>query len=288
MSPRVSSRARSSGSPESCSTSSPCGATSSAARAGTCGTAPRSTPSTSASRASSTIRCSTLRRPSRPRHSPRKMVRAVMSDLFLDARGLAGEVAQVVELGAAHVAAALHGNLADRGAVGLEHALDALAVGDLAHREGGVQSAVAAGDYHPFVGLHALAVALDHLHLHDHGVSGPEVRDLARHARLVDVIDDLAHVIHLDLVFPPPVRPGTHLPRAAPRARAVRRRAGQAGGSRGAPPPARAASRGSRRERRGAAPPARAAPPKRPAAAKAAPPGGPAPTRPPCPLQHRR
>src|SRR5215469_18065531 len=145
---------------------------------------------------SSTIRCRALRRPSRPRHRPAKNERTftgspfqrarrpkcrarAKSDLFLDARRLACQVAQVIKLGAAHAAAALHDDIADRGAVSLEGTLDALAVRDLAHRERGIEPAVAARDHDTFVGLHALAVALDHLHLHDHGVSRLEVRYLA-------------------------------------------------------------------------------------------------------------
>src|ERR1700733_10280632 len=199
--PRACSKARWTGSPDSCSTSRPSGAISSAARAGTRGTPLCSTPTSTPTITSSTSRCSTLRRPSRPRHRPekneRKVTRALPAkplDLFLDARGLAGQVAQVVELGAAHAAAALDGDVADGRAVGLEHALHTLAVRDLAHGEGGVQPAIAPGDHHTLVGLHALAVAFDHLHLHHHGVAGPELRHLARHALLVDFLDYLAHV----------------------------------------------------------------------------------------------
>src|SRR5271170_41029 len=121
---------------------------------------------------SSTMRCNTLRSPSRPCHTPEKNARAVMPapvlELLLDPGRLAGQVTQVVELRAPHVAAALHGDLADRRAVGLEHPLDALAVGDLAHCERGVQSAVAAGNDDTLVRLHALAIAFHYLHLHHH------------------------------------------------------------------------------------------------------------------------
>ena len=47
--------------------------------------------------------------------------------LFLDAGGLAGAVAQVVQLGAAHIAAALDFDCGDQRRVGLEGALDAFA-----------------------------------------------------------------------------------------------------------------------------------------------------------------
>src|SRR2546421_4036482 len=181
-----------------------------AARAGIRGTPARSSPTTTATIASSTMRCRTLRSPSRPRHRPEKNERGVMSiplpgqarspppapasDLFLDPRGLAGQIAQVVELGAAHAAAALDGDLADRRAVGLEHPLAALAVRDLAHRERGVESAVAARDHDALVRLDTLAVALHHLDLHHHRVAGLEVRNLAGHALLLDFLDYPAHV----------------------------------------------------------------------------------------------
>src|SRR5438874_205424 len=216
---------------------------SSAARAGIRGTPARSTPTTPATIASSTRRCRTLRRPSRPRHRPEKNERGVISiplDLFLDPRSLAGQIAQIVELGAAHAAAALDGDLADRRAVGLEDALDALAVRDLAHRERGVESAVAARDHDALVSLDTLTVALYHLDLHHHGVAGLEVRNLAGHALLLDFLDYPAHINHLDLGFQPRVRPpkrqhhywrrfGTHSVRAAPRARAARSPARRAG-----------------------------------------------------------
>src|SRR5204862_7737267 len=141
---------------------------------------------------------------------PEKHDRGVISiplDLFLDPRSLAGQIAQIVELGAAHAAAALDGDLADRRAVGLEDALDALAVRDLAHRERGVESAVAARDHDALVSLDTLTVALYHLDLHHHGVAGLEVRNRGGHALLLDFLDYPAHINHLDLGSQPRVPP---------------------------------------------------------------------------------
>src|SRR5215469_15614481 len=206
-SPRTWPRARCSGSPESCSTRVPSGAMRRAARAGMRGTPASSATITRPKISSKSSRCRALRSPSRPRHNPEKNARAVIraacSDLLFDSRRLAGQVAQVVELGAAHAAAALHLNLADRGAVGLEHALDALAVGDLAHRERGVEPAVASGDHYTLVGLHALAIAFDDLHLHHHGVAGLEVRYVTGHALLVQFLNYLAHVGSPRSALPP-------------------------------------------------------------------------------------
>src|SRR5690242_5531391 len=165
------------------------------------------------------------------------MAAAASSDLLLDPRRLARQIAQVVELGTPYAAAALDGDLADRRAVGLEGPLDPLAVGDLAHRERGIEAAVAARDHHALVGLHALAVALDHLHLHDHGIARLEIRDLAGHALLLDFLDDSVHVTYLDLGLRPHLRPARRpqhrrsaIPSvpAAPRPSAQRPRAGPA------------------------------------------------------------
>src|SRR5438105_2063027 len=77
-------------------------------------------------------------------------------ELFLDPSRLARTLAQVVQLGAADVAAALDFDRREQRAVHLEGALHAFAAADLAHDEAGVQPAVALGDHHAFIGLHAL------------------------------------------------------------------------------------------------------------------------------------
>src|SRR5690349_20770353 len=87
------------------------------------------------------------------------------SDLFLDPGRFARQVAQVVQLGASHAAPALHGDLADSGAVHLKDALDALTMRNLANGERGVEAAVALGNHDAFVRLHTLAVAFYDLHL---------------------------------------------------------------------------------------------------------------------------
>src|ERR1700735_3041305 len=84
-------------------------------------------------------RCSTLRIPSRIRQtSPKNPLRAdpaliQCSDLLVDAGSFARQLAQVVQLGAAYVAAALHADFADRGAESLEHAFHAFTMRDFAH-----------------------------------------------------------------------------------------------------------------------------------------------------------
>jgi hypothetical protein len=77
------------------------------------------------------------------------------------------------------VATALHFDRVDGGAVGLEHALDAVAVRDLAHGERGVEAGVLLADDHAFVGLDAFAIAFLDLDVDDHGIAGAEVGQLA-------------------------------------------------------------------------------------------------------------
>src|SRR6218665_1532138 len=95
--------------------------------------------------------------------------------LFLDAGRLAAALTQVVQLGTAQIATALDLDAGDQRAVGLERALHAFAAGDLAHGKTAVQAAIALGDHHALVSLHALAAAFDHIHIHDDGVAGAEV-----------------------------------------------------------------------------------------------------------------
>src|SRR5688572_27982195 len=84
-----------------------------------------------------------------------------------DARGLARALAQVIQLGAAHVALSLHFDRRDQRRIRLERALDAFARRDLAHDERGAQPAVALGNDDAFERLLALLVAFDHADAHD-------------------------------------------------------------------------------------------------------------------------
>src|SRR5687768_5885117 len=53
-------------------------------------------------------------------------------DLLFDARGFTGQIAQIVQLGATHIAAALYSDRTERRAVSLEDTLHTFAVGNLA------------------------------------------------------------------------------------------------------------------------------------------------------------
>src|SRR5688500_14286878 len=95
-----------------------------------------------------------------------------------DAGRLARARAQVIELGAAHVALALHLDRGDEPRIGLESALHAFAGGNLAHDEGGIEPAAFLGDHHAFESLHALALAFDHIDAHHHRVARGKIRDV--------------------------------------------------------------------------------------------------------------
>ncbi len=122
------------------------------------------------------------------------------SQVFLDAGSLAFQATQVVQLAGADLTTTLHFDRVDDGAVGLEHALDAVAVRDLAHGERGVQAGVLGGDDDAFVGLHALAAAFLHLHVDDNGVALAELRqftgDLGGFEFRDDGLVQLAHGLH--------------------------------------------------------------------------------------------
>src|SRR6476659_7050247 len=107
---------------------------------------------------------------------------------FRDARLLAAQPAQVIELGAPHLAVADQLDRVDHRRVEREHALDALAVRDLAHGEVLVQPAAGAADTDAFIGLDAGALALDHLDVHQHGVARAEIRDVLAGRELLDLL----------------------------------------------------------------------------------------------------
>src|SRR5271156_7118122 len=90
---------------------------------------------------------------------------------FGDAGRLAAAVAEVIELGAPDFAAPDYLNRVDHRRIDREDALDALAVGDLAHREVLVEAMAATGDADAFVGLNASPLAFRDLDVDDDGVA---------------------------------------------------------------------------------------------------------------------
>src|ERR1700722_20359919 len=112
---------------------------------------------------------------------------------LLDPRGLAAQVTEVVQLGAADLAAGDRLDLVDRRAVHRERALDANAVAHLAHGEGLTQAAALAPDHDTLEDLDAGAVALRHLDVHLEGVTRAEVRDVSPDLGLLKLGDRGVH-----------------------------------------------------------------------------------------------
>ena len=94
-----------------------------------------------------------------------------------DAGRLAAAAAQIIELGAAHLAAAHDLDRVDHRRIEREHALDAFAVGNLAHREILVEAGAGAADADAFIGLHAALFALDDLDVDDERIARLEIGD---------------------------------------------------------------------------------------------------------------
>src|ERR1043166_3260921 len=104
--------------------------------------------------------------------------------LLDDAGRLAAPSAQVIELGAAHLAAAHHLDRVDHRRIEREHALDALAIRDLANRDVLVEARAGAADADALVGLDAALLALHHLDVDEHRVARLEVGNLLAGGKL--------------------------------------------------------------------------------------------------------
>jgi hypothetical protein len=89
---------------------------------------------------------------------------------------IAGEVAQVVQLGATHAAATHDLDVGEHRAVQREYALDTDAVGDLPHGEGGAHPRATARDADPLECLNALLLTFLDAYVHAQGVAGTERR----------------------------------------------------------------------------------------------------------------
>src|SRR3979490_1014344 len=101
-----------------------------------------------------------------------------------DAGRLAAQTAQVIQLGAPDLAAAHHLDRVDHRRIQRKDALDAFPIGDLADREVLVQAAAGAADAHALIGLHARALALDHLDIDDDGIARTEIGDFLAGGKL--------------------------------------------------------------------------------------------------------
>src|SRR5262249_20938505 len=105
-----------------------------------------------------------------------------------NARLLAAQSAQIIELGAANFAAAHDFDRVDHRRIERKHALHALTIRDFADGEVLVQPAARAADAYAFVGLHAALVAFDNLHVDENGVARLEIRDFLASRELLDLL----------------------------------------------------------------------------------------------------
>src|SRR5436190_11040942 len=108
--------------------------------------------------------------------------------LLGNARLLAAQSAQVIELCAADLATAHDLDRVEHRRIEREYALDPLTVRNLAHREALVDAATRARDAQALIGLYARALALDDLHVDDQRVAGREIRDYLAGGELFDLL----------------------------------------------------------------------------------------------------
>src|ERR1700694_3267997 len=127
-------------------------------------------------------RCGTPRRARRGGH------RRATSALLLDLRLLTAQLAQVVQLGAAHIAAGGDVDVVDVRRVDGERPLDANAVAFLADGEGLTDAPALPANDDTLEDLDAFLGTLDHLDMHINGVAGAEGRDVVAQRRLVDEV----------------------------------------------------------------------------------------------------
>src|ERR1700687_54207 len=114
--------------------------------------------------------------------------RHATSALLLDLGLLATQLAQVVQLGAAHIAAGGDVDVVDVRGVDGERPLDTHAVAFLADGEDLTDTAALPANDDTLEDLDAFLGTLDHLHMHIHCVAGAEGRDIVAQRRLVDEV----------------------------------------------------------------------------------------------------
>src|SRR5262249_37742470 len=130
-----------------------------------------------------------VRPPSRSLSLRRRCFLAVAMLLPLaDARRLTAPRTEIVELGTADLAATNDFDRVDHRGVQRKYALDALTIRDFPHRKILVEALPRAPDAHALIGLHAGALALDHLDVHEHGIARCKVRNVLAGRQLCDLL----------------------------------------------------------------------------------------------------
>src|SRR6478735_2918628 len=125
------------------------------------------------------------------------IVAAAMAGALADAGFLAAQSAQVIKLGAAHLAAAHELDRVDHRRIKRKHALHALAIGNLAHGEILVEARARAADTNALISLDAGAVALDDFDIDENRVARREIRDFLAGGKLLNLLFlELVNQIH--------------------------------------------------------------------------------------------
>src|SRR4051794_11185949 len=148
---------------------------------------------------------------------------------------LAAAVAQIIELGAPHLAAAHDLYAFDHRRINREDALDAFAIRNLADREILLEAGAGAGDDDAFIGLHAGTRSFGDAHVDADRVARLEFRELAlfndfRGLFGLELTDDV-HRTNLFLFFRQPERPTVALQCLAPLGYAFRLERAQKAGA---------------------------------------------------------
>src|SRR6266436_2659257 len=126
-----------------------------------------------------------------------RLLGAAVILLLADACGFAAQAALIVELGAAHPAAAHELDRLDHRRIERKDALHALAVGDFADRETLIEPAARARDADALIALYARALALDHLDVDEHRVARRKVRDVLARGEFCNLLFlELLNQIH--------------------------------------------------------------------------------------------
>src|SRR5262249_38395072 len=130
-----------------------------------------------------------------------------------DARRLAAPAAQIIELGAPHLAATDDLDRIDHWRIQRKHPLDAFAVRNLSYSKVLVDAGAGPADAHAFIGLHAGALAFDDLDIDDERVARLEVRNLLagrqfRHLFFFDFLEQVHGEFSIGCAGVAPFRPG--------------------------------------------------------------------------------
>ncbi len=122
-------------------------------------------------------------------------------DSFLEAGGLASELAQIVQLRAAYLPGAHHIDMIDNRRMHGENALHAVAEAHLANRDGLAHSGILAGNHRALERLQTLLVAFSDSYVNANGVAGPKLGMRRFAAILADKFRDKC-VLHISSAFP--------------------------------------------------------------------------------------